>query len=189
MVPLMRAERHRGDLRFTYRAVCFSDKQVALLRNFADQAVIAIENARSQRDEEALERQTATGGDSRHHQRSPTDVQPVLDAIAESAMRLCEASDVIIRRVDGSGLRAVAHVGPVPVSVDVYPISRHSVGGRVVIDRRMIHVQDILSTGLAERISETRHSGTERCLAVPLVREGVVTGVIFIRRPEVRPLH
>jgi GAF domain-containing protein len=87
----------------------FSEKHVALLQTFADQAVIAIENvrlfkeleARNRDLTEALEQQTATSDVLRIIAQSPTDLQPVLDAIASSAVRLCAASDVVIERLEG----------------------------------------------------------------------------------------
>src|SRR5262249_8365058 len=100
----------------------FTDRQIELVKTFADQAVIAIENVRlfqelEQRNDdltEALAQQTATSEILRVIASSPTDLQPMLDAIAESAARLCEANDAIIRRLDGNVIRLVAHYGPIP---------------------------------------------------------------------------
>src|SRR4029077_12347547 len=111
-------------------------KQIALLQTFADQAVIAIENTRlfeaeqaSKRElQESLEYQTATGEVLNVISRSPTDVQPVFDAIAKSAAKLCDAIDAVVLRVDGDSLRFVAHYGPMPV-LDVIPLDRGTVGG------------------------------------------------------------
>ena len=101
----------------------FTDRQVALLQTFADQAVIAIENARlfdevqaRTRDlSEALEQQTATSEILGVMAASPTNIQPVLQAVAESACQLCGAYDSVIRLCEGELLRVRAHHGPIPV--------------------------------------------------------------------------
>src|SRR5206468_4199194 len=133
----------------------FSVKQIELVRMFADQAVIAIENVRlftelQQKNEaltqahaqvsEALEQQTATSEILRVISGSPTDIQPVLDIVAANAARVCGATDAFIRRVEGDVLIRAAHFGPVPVSptFDRRPISRDSIAGRAVLERRAI---------------------------------------------------
>src|SRR5438046_1483713 len=93
----------------------FTPAQIKLLETFADQAVIAIENVRLfQELEESLEQQTATSQILGVIASSPTDIQPVLDVVAESAARLCEADDAIIRRLDGNVMPLVAHYGQIP---------------------------------------------------------------------------
>ena len=95
----------------------FTPAQIKLLETFADQAVIAIENVRLfQELKESLEQQTATSEILGVIASSPTDIQPVLDAVAENAARLCDANDASIRLVEGSLLRLGAHYGPIPMT-------------------------------------------------------------------------
>ena len=167
----------------------FTDKQIALLKTFADQAVIAIENVRLfQELKESLEQQTATSEILGVIASSPTDVQPVLDVVAETAARLCEANDAQIYRVDGDVLRHAASYGPLP-DLETRPITRGLAGGRAIIDRQTIHVHDLNAEREAEFPDSTSALGLEvrTLLAVPLLREGLPIGVIVIRRLEVRP--
>src|SRR5712691_9881175 len=122
-VPMLRDGQVIGTLNVHgARVGQFTEHQVRLLQTFADQAVIAIENVRLFKEletrnrelTESLEQQTATGEILRVISGSPTDIEPVLDAVAESAARLCEASDAAIFRLDGGRLRLVAHRGPIP---------------------------------------------------------------------------
>src|SRR5262249_41012696 len=120
----------------------FTPTQIKLLETFADQAVIAIENVRLfQELKESLEQQTATSEILGGIAGSPTDIQPVLDVVAETAARLCEASDAQILRIDGDILRLAASYGSLPTS-QTRPLNRQLVSGRAVIDRQTIHVHD-----------------------------------------------
>ena len=177
----------------------FSEKQIALLKTFADQAVIAIENVRlfkelqeRNRDlSEALEQQTATSEILRVIASSPTDIQPVLDVVAENAARLCEASDSVISRFDGRMLQRVAKYGPIPVPEDIFsPASRGHTGGRAVIDKQTVHVHDITAefeTEFPESRLMQQSTGARTILATPLLWEDEAIGCITIRRTEVRP--
>ena len=202
-IPMLRDGKLLGAITFRRQQVRpFSDKQIALLQVFAAQAVIAIENvrlfkelqARNAELTEALEQQTATAEILRAIAGSPTDIQPVLDVVAESAARLCEASDVVIRRVEGDVMRVVSHIGPVPiVEAAIAPtISPGSVSGRAILERRTIHVADVLAPEVNDEYAEALHHLFEEkafrtVLIVPLVREDVAIGSIIIRRPDVRP--
>jgi len=171
----------------------FTPEQVHLLETFADQASIAIENVRLFNEtKESLERQTATSEILRVIAASPTEVQPVLDAIAESAARVCGASDAHVYRVEGQVLKQWAHFGPIPGLAlgESLPLSRGSVIGRSILDRRAIHIRDAVDLDPAEYpISSQLQRRWEfrTTLSVPLVRHGVGIGGIAIRRTHVQP--
>jgi signal transduction histidine kinase len=196
-VPLLREDHALGTIALRRKEVRpFSDKQVALLKTFADQAAIAIENVRLFNEtKEALERQTATAEILKVISKSPSDIQPVFDAVADSAARLCDATDVIIRRIeDGGVLRAVAHIGsiPLPAEVAAIPVSPKNVAGRVVIERRTIHIHDVTDDSVRNEYPEAaflaqRGTGFRTLLVVPLVRNEVAVGLIAVRREEKRP--
>ena len=174
----------------------FSESQIALLQTFADQAVIAIENVRLFNEtKEALEQQTATSEILRVIASSPTDLQPVMDAVAENAARVCEATDSSIFRLEGEHLRLVARHGALRRALaigDTFPVSRDTVSGRAVSDRRTIHVEDIMAAEAEFPVTvstNTRAGSLSRTmLATPLLREGTPLGAILIARgPEPHP--
>ncbi len=175
----------------------FTDSQIKLLETFADQAVIAIENvrlfqelqARNRDLTEALEQQTATSEILRVIASSPTDIQPVLDTVAENAARLCDSSDAQIFRVEGDILQQVAMFGPMP-AVNEFSMTRGTPTGRAIIDRQTIHVNDVaaeIETEFPESKDIQRVTGARTILAMPLLREGIPIGAINVRRTEVRP--
>jgi signal transduction histidine kinase len=135
---------------------------------------------------EALEQQTATGEILRVIASSPTDIQPVLDTVAESAARLCESFDSAIWRQEGEQLRLVAHHGPIPATI--LPIVRGTIAGRAVLEARTLHFANAQSEGdeFPESSVNARREGWRSILSVPLMREGVATGAIVLRRAEAR---
>src|SRR4029453_13462238 len=120
---------------------------------------------------------------------SPTDLQPVLDVVAESAARLCGASEAHIFQIEGDVLRSAALFGSLPI-LEELPIHRDSPAGRAVLERQPIHVHDLaaeVQTEFPEVEDAQKRFGHRTTLAVPLLREGFPIGVILIRRMEVRP--
>ena len=192
-VPLLKENDLIGAIAIHRREVRpFTENQIKLVSTFADQAVIAIENVRLfQELKESLEQQTATSEILGVIASSPTDIQPVLDTIAQNAARVCGSYDALIRLVEEDKLRLVAHYGPLEPGFDLaQPLTRDSVGGRAVLDRELIHIEDLMAvaaTEFPEAVSAVERMGGRTILAAPLLREGVAIGVIFIRRTEVRP--
>src|SRR5262245_21431050 len=169
----------------------FAEKHISLLKTFAAQAVIAIENVRLFNElKESLEQQTATSEILGVIASSPTDLQPVLDTVAENAARLCDATDAVIYRADNDVFRPAAAYGtvPVPEPNQPRPIERGRIPGRVMIDRRTIHIHDLAAEPEDDLPAPfARSQGVRSALATPLLREGIAIGAIFIRRLEVRP--
>jgi GAF domain-containing protein len=201
-VPLLRDGVPLGAITVTRAEVrLFSDKQVELLKTFADQAVIATENVRLFKElearnadlGEALEQQTATSEILRVISRSPTDVQPVFDAIVKGAVRLCEAAFATVNRFDGRLTTLGAHYNLSPeelevVQTRVFPFrpTRDTVSGRALLDRATVHIHDIGKdheyTPVVRALERYRTG-----LSVPMLRGDVPIGTITLWRSEVRP--
>jgi signal transduction histidine kinase len=193
-VPLMREGGAYGGIFIArHEPGLFPPDQVALVQTFARQAAIAIDNVRLFNEtKEALAKQTAISEILRVISSSPTDVQPVLETIAERAAQLCDAAAASIYLTDGDVLRHLASRGPTaePVStVDTLPINRDSTSGRSLLERRTIHVADMLAEAAEYPLSAeiARRSGHRTILVMPLLREGQPFGSIVLRRHEVRP--
>jgi GAF domain-containing protein len=202
-VPLLREGIGIGTIILTHPDAGFrlSPKQLALVQTFADQAVIAIENARlfdevqakTSELTEALTYQTGSGNILKVIASSPTDVAPVLKAIVESACEICEAVDAAVLLRDGDDLRFSEHHGPIPIGLDKWPISRNWTAGRAFLDRKPVHLHDALSEASSEfpdskELSRlTGSEGVRTVLSVPLLRENESIGAIVLRRTEVHP--
>ncbi len=199
-VPLMKDGKGEGVIVLYRREVApFSDDDVDLVRTFAAQAVIAIENvrqfqevqARTAEVTEALEQQTATAEVLKVISRSAFDLQPVFDTLAESAVRLCEAERGLIFRFDGEFLRVAAthNMGPdIREFVDRNPITpgRQSISARAAQERRTMHVTDVQAD--PEYDYAVRDSDPIRTiLAVPMLRGDELVGTITIYKLEVKP--
>ena len=190
-VPLRLQEEFIGSLNARrIEARPFTPAQIKLLETFADQAVIAIENVRLfQEFKESLEQQTATSEILGVIASSPTDIQPVLDVVAENAVHVCGAEDALVWRLDENTLRLVAIYGSLP-SREIGAerlLDRGSVIGRAVMDRQTIHIDDLKAAALEFPNAGGLVTGDRTVLAAPLLREGNPIGVIHIRRKEVRP--
>ena len=190
--PLMWEGRAIGALNVSrFPAAPFSDKDVALLKTFADQAVIAIQNARLFNDtQEALERQTATAEILRVISESPTDVQPVFDAIAASGVRLFKDAAVAVSRAQGDQVVSVAIAERDPQraerwrSVFPFPLQRDYVHGAAMLDCRVVDMADVLDTGGQFEAGKRNlaPAGYRAMTVVPMVRDALAIGAIAVVR-------
>ncbi|UCG96467.1 MAG: GAF domain-containing protein [Burkholderiales bacterium] len=170
----------------------FADPELALLKTFADQATIAIQNARLFHEtNEALQQQTAIAGVLKVINQSTFDLQRVLKTVVENASRLCDASHGFVFRPEGSVFRlAVAH-GATPefeahiAGIPVRP-ERGFLVGRVVLERRPVQILDALADPDYQRAESQRLGGYRTMLGVPMLRGDDVVGVIVVWRQEVR---
>jgi GAF domain-containing protein/CheY-like chemotaxis protein len=201
-VPLMRAGEAIGVINLIrIKAEPFTDKQIELVNTFANQAVIAIGNvrlfeevqARTRDLTEALERQTATSEVLGVISRSTTDLQPVLDKIVETALRLCRADNAeIFRYHDGAFRWAGGHGNIDPAYLQIEreaPINadRGTVVGRAAVEARTVEIADAWTDPEYAKKEDAQLGNLRSMIGVPLKREGVVIGVIALGRHEARP--
>ena len=202
VVPLIRAGEAISAISIRRTEVRpFSDRQIDLLKTFADQAVIAIENTRlfeaeqaSKRElQESLEYQTATSEVLSVISRSPNDLQPVLDTISATAGKLCEADDAHVLMLREGKFHLIAHNQSDPKVVAWFRANPFkiedpgSVSARAARQRHPVHVHDVradVDFGVGGPIT---FSNGRSVLSVPLLRDGAVLGVVTVSRRTVRP--
>jgi GAF domain-containing protein/anti-sigma regulatory factor (Ser/Thr protein kinase) len=173
------------------------DGQIKLLETFADQAVIAIENARLLSElRESLAQQTATADVLKVISRSTFDLETVLNTLLESAARLCEGHISWIFRRDGEILRWAASYGHTPevhAAIRDYfkplevPIDRGSTVGRAASEAAVVHIPDVLADPEYRWQGAQKIGGYRACIGAPLLREGKVVGVLFVAKTVPQP--
>src|SRR5215831_15127549 len=180
-------------------AKLFSDKQIALLETFANQAVIAIENTRlfeaeqaSKRElQESLEYQTAISEVLAVISRSPSELKPVLEAIVETAAQLCQADKANIRRKEGDDYHTVASIGFTQTQRDfieqtAVQVDRSTIAGRVALDLETVHIADVLEDRDL-RTDVLSGINFRTGLGVPLLRKGELVGLLLLSREKQQP--
>jgi two-component system, NtrC family, sensor kinase len=196
VVPMFRESEFVGAIAIYRKEVLpFTGKQIELIKNFAAQAVIAIENTRLLNElRESLQQQTATADVLKVISRSTFDLGTVLQTLVESAARLCGADKTnITRQKDGVFFRAEAYgfspefrayVRNIPIQPD-----RGSAFGRALLERRAVHIPDVKADPEYTLVEGQKLGGYRTVLAVPMLRKGVVIGVLSLTRSEVRPFY
>jgi GAF domain-containing protein len=193
-VPLLREGETIGVMSLTRDEVNpFTEKQIELATTFADQAVIAIENARLVNElRQSLQQQTATADVLKAISRSAFDLKTVLEALIQAAARLCEADQgTIARERDGVYQRVATygHSDDFTEYVRALPVipERGTAVGRALIEGKVVHIPDVLADPEYTFVEAQKLGGFRTVLSVPMLREGSPTGVLSLTRSEVRP--
>jgi GAF domain-containing protein len=202
-VPMLNENEIIGLIIFVRQEVRpFNDQQIALLQNFASQAVIAIENARLLNElrqrttdlTEALEQQTATSEVLQVISRSAFDLEAVLNTLVESAARVCDADRGVILRPteEGASYHSAASYGHTPEYNDynkslTFAPGRSTVSGRVLLEGKSVQIADVLADPEWAHPEAARLGNFRTMLGVPLLREGIPIGIFLLQRAEVRP--
>ena len=191
-VPMLKDDELVGVITFCRQEVRpFTEKQIELVRDFARQAVIAIENARLLHElRESLQQQTATADVLKVISRSTFDLQAVLDTLVESAARLCDADQASLNQAKGAAFQQVACYGYSPehkafMDEHQVPLGRGSLVGRVMLEGRTVQIPDVLADP-EYTFGGPKVGGGRTALGVPLLREGMPIGVINLQRKTVR---
>jgi len=205
VVPMLREGVAIGTISLRrVEARLFTERQVALLQTFANQAVIAIENvrlfteleARNRELNQALDRETATGEILRVINNSPTSAEPVFDAILANGMRLCQADVGLLFLVDGDMFRVVADRGAPPDFIEPrrawHRSGPHTGLARALREQRPVHIEDMMADRAymerdPDRLQTVELLGARTGVFVPLLKEGTPVGVLVTWRREVLP--
>jgi signal transduction histidine kinase/putative methionine-R-sulfoxide reductase with GAF domain len=202
-VPMLKDGRPIGAIAMARSGTgVFPERQIELLHTFADQAVIAIENvrlfdevqARTRELSEALDQQVATAEVLKIISRSTFNLQTVLNTLIEAAARLCEADAAAMARERDGAYYQVAYCGT-PAGYDDFikdlPLSpgRGSIVGRVLLQRKVVQITDVLSDPEYAMHEVQRATGFRTLLGVPLLREGHPIGVFVIWRCIPQPFN
>ena len=195
-VPILKGEDLLGVINIFHldEVRLFTDKQIALVETFADQAAIAIDNVRLLDElRQSLQQQTATADVLKVISRSTFDLQAVLDTLIELAARLCEADIAVVHRQQGTNYQAVANFGGPPdyreliLRMIPFEAAKGSVLGRTVLERKPVQVADVLADPEYSLHEVQKMVGFRTSLGVPLLREGHPIGAIVLMRLAVWP--